>query len=315
MSSEQCTCSQELVVDYSPTSFSGISQLSLLSGILTPAESLENEQQKDGSQDCTCGKEMSDCSIHPNTPEKWIASMQDSLAKTLALLESRQVFLREPDQVFTEKSCVLLTQYDQKNSSWRTLQQSFLTDSEQFSETWPRWGMTQGGSAYAHPMSERRITETGGSCWPTPDTRGFVNEGSLAMLSRMCATHSEYVAMGYRAAAGKKAMFWPTPTVTTGAQVAWSKTPGQTGGTSLAGAVRFWPTPTAHNAKECNAKSESQRNTPTLAAQAGGKLNPNWVGWLMGFPIGWANSKVTGMHKFRSKQPQHIDCSKVKEAA
>jgi hypothetical protein len=54
-------------------------------------------------------------------------------------------------------------------------------------------------------------------------------------------------------------------------------------------AVQMWPTPTAHNAKECAAPSEGQRNTPTLAYQAGGKLNPPWVEWLMGFPIGWTD--------------------------
>jgi len=50
--------------------------------------------------------------------------------------------------------------------------------------------------------------------------------------------------------------------------------------------VKMWPTPTAHNAKETAAPSEHLRNTPTLAAQAGGSLNPTWVEWLMGFPEG-----------------------------
>ena len=39
----------------------------------------------------------------------------------------------------------------------------------------------------------------------------------------------------------------------------------------------IFTTPTAHNAKETNAPSESNRNTPTLAAQVGGKLNPMWI--------------------------------------
>ena len=47
----------------------------------------------------------------------------------------------------------------------------------------------------------------------------------------------------------------------------------------------LWPTPTAHNAKEGAYPSEYTRKTPTLSAQAGGKLNPAWVEWLMGFPI------------------------------
>ena len=232
MTCKPCTYSQELEEDYLPTSFSDTRQLSLLSWNHTPAKSCENEQQKDGFQSCACGKGTLDCLIHPSTPDKWIASMQDSLAKTLALLESRQAYLRGPDQVFTVKSCVSLAWLDQNSCSWRTYQQSFLMDSEPYSQTWPRWGMTQGGSAYAHPMSARRITETDGF---------------------------------------------------------------------------YWPTPTAHNAKETNAPSESNRNTPTLAAQVGGKLNPDFVGWMMGFPIAWANSKATETHKSPSKLQQLID--------
>jgi hypothetical protein len=168
MTCEPCISLLEQGADSLQTSSLDTRQLSLLSGIDMPAKSCESEPPMDGSPSCTCGKGMSDCSIHPNTPEKWIASMRDSLAKTLALLGSRQAYLREPDRVFTAKSCVLLTKLDPKLSSWRTLQQSFLTDSEPFLETWPRVGMTQGGCAYVHPIAGRRITETDGFALPTP---------------------------------------------------------------------------------------------------------------------------------------------------
>jgi hypothetical protein len=55
-------------------------------------------------------------------------------------------------------------------------------------------------------------------------------------------------------------------------------------GVDLSSAVQFWPTPTAHIAKEGGYPAEHTRNTPTLSARAGGKLNPRWVEWLMGFP-------------------------------
>lgn len=55
---------------------------------------------------------------------------------------------------------------------------------------------------------------------------------------------------------------------------------------TLSKVIRMWPTPTAHNAKEGAYPSEYERNTPTLSAQAGGALNPMWVEWLMGFPLG-----------------------------
>jgi hypothetical protein len=58
-----------------------------------------------------------------------------------------------------------------------------------------------------------------------------------------------------------------------------------------------WTTPTAHMAKETNAPSEYLRNTPTLTAQAGGQLNPTWVEWVMGWPLGWTDLKPLAMDK------------------
>lgn len=55
---------------------------------------------------------------------------------------------------------------------------------------------------------------------------------------------------------------------------------------ALRHAVQMWPTPTMHNAKEVAYPAEYLRKTPTLVAEAGGKLNPQWVEWLMGFPDG-----------------------------
>lgn len=50
------------------------------------------------------------------------------------------------------------------------------------------------------------------------------------------------------------------------------------------------PTPTRHNAKEGAYPAEYTRNTPTLAAQIGGKINPRWNEHRMGWPQGWADS-------------------------
>ncbi len=66
----------------------------------------------------------------------------------------------------------------------------------------------------------------------------------------------------------------------------------------------FWPTPTRHNAKETNAPSEAERNTPTLAAQVGGALNPMWTEWLMGWPIGHTALQQSETVKFQPVQPQ-----------
>jgi len=65
-----------------------------------------------------------------------------------------------------------------------------------------------------------------------------------------------------------------------------------------------FPTPTAHNSKECNSPSEQNRNTPTLATHAGGKLNPTWVEWLMGWPLAWTDLKPLEMGKSHSVPQQ-----------
>jgi hypothetical protein len=60
------------------------------------------------------------------------------------------------------------------------------------------------------------------------------------------------------------------------------------------------PTPACNDAKNCNPPSQGaengrhseRQNTPgttQLNVVAGGALNPSWVEWLMGFPVGWTD--------------------------
>jgi hypothetical protein len=97
--------------------------------------------------------------------------------------------------------------------------------------------------------------------------------------------------------------YWPTPTVSGNYN---RRGASANSGDGLATAVRRWPTPTAHNAKETNAPSESLRHTPTLAAQVGGKLNPTWVEWLMGWPIGWTDLQPLATGRFQQWLQQHF---------
>jgi hypothetical protein len=66
-----------------------------------------------------------------------------------------------------------------------------------------------------------------------------------------------------------------------------------------------WPTPTAHNAKEGAFPAEYNRKTLTLAAEVGGKLNPSWVEWLMGWPLGWTDLKRLETDKFQKWLDEH----------
>ena len=65
------------------------------------------------------------------------------------------------------------------------------------------------------------------------------------------------------------------------------------------------PTPTSHNAKEGNYPAEHRRNTKTLAAQIGGKINPEWNEWRMGWPVGWTDLKPLATDKFHQWLRSH----------
>jgi len=54
---------------------------------------------------------------------------------------------------------------------------------------------------------------------------------------------------------------------------------------------KLWPTPVQRMYKDKGYPSEYGRNEIPLAAQVGGPLNPDWVEWLMGWPIGWTDLK------------------------
>jgi hypothetical protein len=53
----------------------------------------------------------------------------------------------------------------------------------------------------------------------------------------------------------------------------------------------LWPTPTSRDYKDGKAPRirYGKRQTDTLGRAVGGKLNPQWVEWLMGFPVGWTD--------------------------
>jgi len=67
----------------------------------------------------------------------------------------------------------------------------------------------------------------------------------------------------------------------------------------------LWPTPTARDYKD-NGKSPAElaRNSKTLATHAGGQLNPQWVEWLMGYPVGWTELKDSVMQWYQNARKQ-----------
>ena len=185
-----------------------------------------------------------------------------------------------------------LAKYDPDSCSWKTAQCSLLGEEPESLATLPRWGMTVDGLLWERPTLEPIISEKG--CGLSPN--------------------------------GVDSFHTPNTT-------------GLDGGSNSRKAIKRrmenWPTPTSHMAKETNAPSEHTRNTPTLTAQVnwatptvcgnynrkgvsktsgdglatqvGGKLNPTWVEWLMGWPLGWTDLKPLETDKSHCAPQQHGD--------
>ena len=68
------------------------------------------------------------------------------------------------------------------------------------------------------------------------------------------------------------------------------------------------PTPTTprphDNQKTAGAfiASQNQKDLASVVAADGGQLNPNWVEWLMGWPIGWTSLEPMSKQKFAAWQ-------------
>jgi len=176
---------------------------------------------------------------------------------------------KEPDRECGVTWRESLAMYDLDTFMWKTVHSSLLEDFIEFSGTWPRWGLMQDGVSYRQQPLVPHTKEIESGSWPTPNSW----DGKRGPRS---AGHI----------AAKKAQITLVTAV----------------------ARQMWPTPTAHNAKEGAYPGEFTRNTPTLSAQAGGMLNPTWVEWLMGWPLGWTDLKPLATDKYQQWLQQHGGC-------
>ena len=61
--------------------------------------------------------------------------------------------------------------------------------------------------------------------------------------------------------------------------------------------VAMFPTP---NTVDANGGTRNGKGQKQLCHTVGGQLNPTWVEWLMGFPLGWTDCDVSETPSFRS---------------
>ena len=219
--------------------------------------------------------------------------------------------LTEPDPECGAIWQELLARYDRATSSWKTPQCSLLGDYTEFLETWPRWGLMQDGVSYQRQTLVRHTEEIASGSWPTPRSCS-----AMAATITPESAWAENRFPNLETVVGRR--LWPTPRaleidetyegyIDRMKRSGNPKNMGKTRPQNLTMAVKMLPTPTCHNSKEGAYPAEFTRNTPTLSAQAGGTLNPTWVEWLMGWPLGWTDLKPLEMDKYQQWQQQHGD--------
>lgn len=153
--------------------------------------------------------------------------------------------------------------------SWKTVQRSLFEDSTLYSGTWPRSGMMRRGVCSGRTMLERRTSENASGLsvsYPTPCALDKGGGRFNRSLSAGAAVRPTLGAMARH---------------------------------------NLWPTPTRQDASNNAGPSQMRRNSLPLNAAIGGPLNPDWVEWLMGWPIGWTALEPLGTGKFQAWRRSH----------
>ncbi len=170
--------------------------------------------------------------------------------------------------------------YDHSARCWRTWQRCLVEGWTPFSGAWPRSGMTRSGIAYRRQPLVRLTSGTAsGSLLPTPEA---TNTKAIALRS---------------AGRSPRNFLSPLPTPTASSYGSnKSASSGAKRRPSLAQIAKTtWPTPVARDykgqgmsvARRASGQKPDNLCSAVLLTDGSGALNPPWVEWLMGFPIGW----------------------------
>lgn len=139
-------------------------------------------------------------------------------------------------------------------AGWYKPQETLFGTLEKFSGPWPKAGLIVAGEYYPQPKWVRRISEIGSGLLPTP------NADMGDATNKLIPKGNHFVRPS-----GVKAHL------------------------RLTEYVKQWPTPRAGTDTMCGETGHWQMLQGTELETGRGQLNPMWVEWLMGWPIGWTS--------------------------
>jgi len=179
--------------------------------------------------------------------------------------------------------------YDRATSGWRTHRCLFDEALPGSSVILPRWGMTVDGVLLERTTPALLTKESGCGCWPTPTVHGNTNAPKTGTKR------------GTGLATAVKR--YPTPRASdkNGGRIVPLGTKNGEGLNDVIerhcmDAMASWPTPTAtahkgwsqnHNRAASDDRIDYTVEREACKSGTPGRLNPDWVEWLMGCPVGW----------------------------
>jgi hypothetical protein len=202
-----------------------------------------------------------------------------------------------------EKWRASFAKYNPDSRLWKTHQCSLLGDLEPFLETWPQWGLMRDGECWEQQKLVQTTKGTESGLWATPAASDGQRGGTITdkmtgqSLPQMVNTPDK----------------WPTPrsfsamAATITPESAWNDKRNPNLETIVG--QRMWPSPKARDWKDGKTEGTSNRQSPDLGKvvvhPTSGQLNPTWVEWLMGWPLGWTDLKPLATDKchFVPQQP------------
>lgn len=191
------------------------------------------------------------------------SSSEGSHVRTSVLLELERAW-KESDLPCFSRSSDSLANFDPDSFSWKTSQLSLFGGLTEFSWSSLRWGTIVDGRLFQPRKLEPHTCAKDGSYWPTP----LASDGAKGGPNQR----------------------------------------GSKGNLALPAAVMKFPTPCARDYRAGDrpdsVRAQTRDYSPNLndVAAPGGQLNPTWVEWLMGFPLGWTELRGSGMQLYRFRR-------------
>lgn len=235
---------------------------------------------------------------------KSILSAAASRARTY-LAQERARVSTEREAGCGQSSRVLLAKFDPNTRSWKTLQCSLFGGLEECLATFPKAGTMRNGSLWERTTAEPRTGERECGYWRTPDAGagGEISDEKAADYAAGKPRKSGSAIQIRLCDQVRHRKLWPTPTRCGNYN---RKGLSKNSGDGLATAVKTWPTPKCQDSRAAlwnRGKSNlgevvhgGVETPPTKTA----RLNPAWVEWLMGWPIGWSGLKPLETVRFLS---------------